>query len=165
MKNPRPRLVVLAVAGAALTAWVVFTPGPAHSHPTGWAWPLSEVGIQRGYLAPAEPFGPGHRGIDLISSPGQRILAPAEGVITFAGVVANVPVVTIDHGNGWLTSYEPASTSLAKGTRVRARQALGVVAPGISHCSCLHFGARVNGQYVSPLLLVGEVPPAVLMPW
>ena len=165
MKNPRPKLVVLALAVAVLTAWVILTPGPAHSHPTGWTWPVREVGIQRGYLAPAEPYGPGHRGIDLLSSPRQQILAPSEGVISFAGVVARVPVVSIDHGNGWVTSFEPAITALTRGSRVQAGQPIGLVATGIAHCACLHFGARFNGQYISPLLLIGEVPPAVLLPW
>ena len=34
------------------------------------------------------------------------------------------------------------------------------------HCSgsCVHVGVRVDGQYVSPLLFFGGVPPAVLLP-
>jgi hypothetical protein len=33
------------------------------------------------------------------------------------------------------------------------------------HCRCLHVGVRWRGMYVNPLLVFGEVPRAILLPW
>ncbi len=163
--NPRRRLLALVVAVGVMTAWVVLAPGSVHAHPSGWRWPLGTVALERGYLAPAHPFGPGHRGIDLRARAGDRLSSPAAGVVTFAGLVAQVPVVSIDHGGGWVSSYEPATSIVPVGESVRSGMVFGAVAQHIPHCSCLHFGVRFTGEYVSPLLLVGEVPAAVLLPW
>jgi hypothetical protein len=42
---------------------------------------------------------------------------------------------------------------------------VGTVATG-GHCegSCIHFGVRLHGEYVSPLLYLAGVPRAVLLP-
>jgi murein DD-endopeptidase MepM/ murein hydrolase activator NlpD len=73
-------------------------------------------------------------------------------------------VLSIAHGNGVLSSFEPVSTTLVAGDRVARGQAIGVLLPG--HCSspCLHLGARIDGEYVNPLLFLGGVPWSVLLP-
>lgn len=93
------------------------------------------------------------------------MLAPADGVVRFAGWVVDRSVLSIDHGGGWVSSYEPVSTPLQPGDRVRRGDVIGTLQPG--HCtggSCLHFGVRLRGEYVSPLLLIGGQPRAVLLP-
>ena len=82
----------------------------------------------------------------------------------FAGVVVDRPVLSISHEGGYLSSYEPVATTLRKGDPVARGDPIGTVERG--HCStpCLHFGVRLGGEYVSPLLLIGEVPRAVLLP-
>lgn len=165
MKNPPRRLLALVLAAGILSSWVVLTPGPVHAHPSGWRWPLGTVALEREYLAPVHPFGPGHRGIDLHAEAGDSLFSPAAGTVRFAGLVAQVPVVSIDHGGGWVSSFEPATSIVPVGASVRTGQRIGAVGQPIAHCSCLHFGVRFNGEYVSPLLLVGEVPAAVLLPW
>lgn len=130
-----------------------------------WAWPVAAPHpIARTYLAPATPYGAGHRGID-IRSAGTEVRAPADGVVHFAGVVVDRPVLSIDHGGGVLSSYEPVETTLRRGDVVRRGQVIGTLLAG--HCAsgtCLHFGVRVNGEYVSPLLFLGGQPRAVLLP-
>ena len=163
--NPCLRLLALVFAVGVMCAWVVLVPGPVRAHPLGWRWPLGTVALERGYLAPAHQFGPGHRGIDLHARSADRLSSPAAGVVSFVGLVAQVPVVSIDHGGGWVSSYEPATSVVPVGEAVRAGQVFGAVGQPIAHCSCLHFGVRFNGEYVSPLLLVGEIPAAVLLPW
>jgi murein DD-endopeptidase MepM/ murein hydrolase activator NlpD len=138
------------------------------STPT-WRWPLpAPHAVARQYIAPANPYGQGHRGIDL-SAAGRGeseevVTSPASGIVHYVGFVVDRPVVSIDHGSGVLSSFEPVASTLEKGQRVNAGQSIGTLQPG--HCTvpCLHLGARVNGEYVSPLLFLGGIPRAVLLP-
>lgn len=130
-----------------------------------WAWPVSPPHpIVRPYLAPATPYAAGHRGIDIAVTDGATLYAPDDGVVHFAGWVVDRPVLSIDHGGGVLSSYEPVSTHLTAGQAVRRGQAIGLVEAG--HCAtpCLHLGVRIHGAYVSPLLYLGGQPRAVLLP-
>ncbi|MFZ2963068.1 MAG: M23 family metallopeptidase [Rhodoglobus sp.] len=129
-----------------------------------WAWPVAAPhSIVRPYLAPATPYGPGHRGIDLRTADGV-VTAPAPGVVHFAGIVVDRPVLSIRHPGGLISSYEPVTSTLTAGTPVRRGELIGSVVPG--HCAspCLHFGVRLDGQYVNPLLLLGGLPYSVLLP-
>lgn len=131
---------------------------------TPWAWPVPPpVAIERPYVAPATAYGAGHRGIDLAAPDGQAT-APADGVVSFVGFVVDRPVLSIRHPGGVVSSYEPLQTTLAAGDRVRRGDPIGTVLPG--HCErvCLHLGVRIDGQYVSPLLLLDEPPRSVLLP-
>lgn len=129
----------------------------------GWVWPVDEVRIERAFVAPAHAYGPGHRGLDL---GGIRTLrSPAAGRVAFAGQVAGRPVLTIDHGDGLVTTLEPVTTALSVGDAVRRGDVVAeVAAPGHTGPGTVHFGVRVGGEYVNPLLLLGGVPRAVLLP-
>ncbi|MDQ1076752.1 MULTISPECIES: murein hydrolase activator EnvC [Microbacterium] len=129
----------------------------------GWVWPVDEVQLVRRYEAPAHAYGPGHRGVDLAA--GSSVRAPAAGRIAFAGMVAGRPVVTIDHGDGLVTTLEPVTTELAAGDAVSRGSPVGaVVAGGHTAPGIVHFGVRLHGQYINPLRLLGGVPRAVLLP-
>ncbi|HEY0258260.1 MAG TPA: M23 family metallopeptidase [Lacisediminihabitans sp.] len=130
-----------------------------------WAWPIDPPHpIARPFVAPPTPYAAGHRGIDIDAGVGASVRAPADGVVYFAGVVVDRPVLSIRHADGLLSSYEPVETSLGEGTEVRRGEVIGTVRPG--HCpeGCLHFGVRLNGQYVSPLNYLGGIPRSVLLP-
>ncbi|SDO80406.1 Peptidase family M23 [Microbacterium sp. ru370.1] len=128
----------------------------------GWTWPTSPVRILRAYAAPAHPYGPGHRGIDLA---GTEVRAPAEGVVAFVGTVAGRGVLTIDHGAGLVSSYEPVVSDLAVGAHVARGEPLATVTEG-GHTApaSVHLGVRLDGEYINPLRLLGGVPRAVLLP-
>ncbi|MDF1478670.1 M23 family metallopeptidase [Leifsonia sp. H3M29-4] len=129
-----------------------------------WAWPVAPPHeIVRPYIAPATPYGSGHRGID-VRAPGGTVFAPAAGVVHFAGVVVDRPVLSIRHPGGLISSYEPVTSTLTAGAPVRRGEAIGSVVPG--HCAspCLHFGVRLDGEYVNPLRLLGGLPFSVLLP-
>lgn len=131
-----------------------------------WAWPVAAPHpIVRPYLAPATPYAAGHRGIDIRAPAGAEVRAPADGVVHFAGVVVDRPVLSLDHGGSVLSSYEPVTTTLQEGDIVRRGQPIGTLESG--HCAadaCLHVGVRISGEYVSPLLFLGGQPRAVLLP-
>lgn len=159
-------MMVAAVFGGPIAAGAEEAPGgttvPVVS---GWRWPVDRVEIVEPFVAPAHRYGPGHRGVDLAASVGAAVFAPAAGVVAFAGQVAGRGVVTIDHGDGLVTTLEPVTPGVAIGQPVRAGAQVGVVSTGgHSAIGTVHFGVRENGEYINPLLLLGGVRRAVLLP-
>jgi murein DD-endopeptidase MepM/ murein hydrolase activator NlpD len=174
----RRRWLALAGLGASMLAVSVYgsAPIPVSAAPVvsaeaavrstpRWEWPLRPPVMERGFEAPETVYSAGHRGIDLGAPSGAAVVAPGPATVRFAGMVVDRPVVTLDHGGGVLSSYEPLLSELAVGVSVTAGQHLGVTALG-GHCdgSCLHIGVRVDGRYVSPLLYFDRVPRAILLP-
>jgi murein DD-endopeptidase MepM/ murein hydrolase activator NlpD len=128
-----------------------------------WLWPVEPHEVVRAFDAPATPYGPGHRGVDLASAEGATVVAPADGVVRFAGPVAGRPVLSIEHGGGLVSSFEPVEPLVAAGDAVSRGQAIGVLqaghAPGGAR---LHLGARLHGAYVDPLPMLGVERPVLL---
>ena len=160
--GPVPDTAPGTAPGTALGTVRAGEPGTAGT----WLWPLPPPHpVLRGFQAPATLYAPGHRGLDLSAKAGRQVVAPAEGIVSFTGVVVDRPVLSIEHADGLVSSLEPVSAGVAVGDRVTAGQPVGQVADG-GHCAgrCLHLGARLNGGYVSPLLYLVGVPRAVLLP-
>jgi len=131
-----------------------------------WTWPVeSPFRLDRLFEAPPHEYGPGHRGVDLEPQAGSEVLAPAGGVVAFSGPVAGRGILTIDHGDGLVTTLEPIGSDLEPGTPVQRGEVVGMLAAG-GHVTPgrLHFGVRLHGEYINPLLLLGGVPRAVLLP-
>jgi murein DD-endopeptidase MepM/ murein hydrolase activator NlpD len=131
-----------------------------------WRWPVpAPIRVVAPFRAPATPYAAGHRGIDVAAENGAVVVAPADGVVSFAGPVVDRGVVAIDHGDGVVSAIEPVEAVVAAGTAMRAGEVVGRVATG-GHCAsrCVHFGVRVDGEYVSPFLFFGGLPRAVLLP-
>jgi hypothetical protein len=155
-----PRSVPHGTTGTFLPALPPAAPGGA------WAWPLPQPHtMTRPFEAPQTQYSAGHRGIDIAAAAGTRVYAAADGVVSFAGVVAGRPLLSIAHPGELVSSIEPVQALVANGEHVSVGQQVGLVAVG-GHCSnaCLHLGVRLHGQYVSPLLLLGGIPRAVLLP-
>ncbi|HXD27947.1 MAG TPA: M23 family metallopeptidase [Arthrobacter sp.] len=149
-------------------------PEPADMSPAGrpaspagaWGWPVGGPGgLLQEFDPPASQWGAGHRGVDLLATQGTRVRSPAAGVVAFAGVVVDRPVITVDHGRGLVSSFEPAVAGLAVGQAVTRGQVLGAVGSG-GHCStvCVHWGVRRDGAYIDPLTLVMDRRPSILLP-
>jgi murein DD-endopeptidase MepM/ murein hydrolase activator NlpD len=156
-------LASLSIVIGALVG--VVSPAPAVIPTPHWKWPIAiPHAIVRPFLAPSTAYSAGHRGIDISAGSSSDVHAPADGVIHFVGYVVDRPVISIDQGNGVISSFEPASSTLRAGDRVTSGQVIAQVLPG--HCSspCLHFGVRIDGAYVSPLLFLGRIPHSVLLP-
>lgn len=121
--------------------------------------------MTRAFLAPASPYASGHRGIDLAAEAQQPVLAPHDGVVSFAGTVVDRPVLSITQSGDVIVTVEPVDAIVAVGDRVRAGQVIGTVSSG-GHCppGCLHLGVRLHGSYVSPLLYLEKLRRAVLLP-
>jgi len=132
----------------------------------GWEWPLSpKPGVARPFDPPLKPWMSGHRGVDLRAAVGAPVLAPEAGTVSFVGTVVDRQVLTLDHGNGLRSTFEPVSSSLEPGSRVTKGQVLGSLDPG--HCgpaACLHWGVRQGEVYLNPLSFVMDLRPSVLLP-
>lgn len=154
------------IAAVAVLVAAALTPSASHAAAAEapWTWPVGPPRtIVRPYLAPATPYSSGHRGIDVVV-PSGLVLSPADGTVHFAGTVVDRPVLSIDHGGGVLSSYEPVVTTLHQGDVVARGDPLGTVIPGHCNSLCVHFGVRIDGEYVSPLSMLGEIPYAILLP-
>ncbi|MEY9775892.1 M23 family metallopeptidase [Arthrobacter sp. MW3 TE3886] len=133
-----------------------------------WSWPLSpRPAVLRAFDPPARPWLSGHRGVDIEAAfDGAPLLSPAAGTVSFVGTVVDRPVITIDHGNGLRSSFEPVASSLTAGAAVAEGEVLGRVQAG--HCGpappCLHWGVRRGEDYVNPLVFVMDLRPSVLLP-
>ena len=131
-----------------------------------WRWPLApRPRVLRGFDPPPKPWLSGHRGVDLDFAAGTQVVSPAAGTVSFVGVVVDRPVITIDHGGGLRSSFEPVDSTLVAGSTVAAGQVIGTAIPG--HCpaaQCLHWGVREGEDYVNPLQFVLDLRPSILLP-
>ena len=162
------RLHAAALLGALLGISSLVGPTPRVSVPhPGWDWPLpAPHHVERGFDPPPRPWLAGHRGVDLTGAAGEPVLAAGAGVVAFAGRVALVPVLSIRHPDGLLTTYQPVRSALHAGDRVAAGQRIGRLVEAGSHCApaaCLHWGLRRGVDYLDPLSLL-HLNPVRLLP-
>lgn len=156
-------IVVLCVVGAVPAAGDVH--GATEPAASGWIWPVDGFVLAKAYTAPAHAYGPGHRGIDLEPVGVPVVRAPAPGVVAFSGPVAGRGILTIDHGAGLVTTLEPVESDLRPGDVVARGDPTGAISTGgHTRLGAVHFGVRLDGEYINPLLLLGGVPRAVLLP-
>ena len=140
---------------------------PVDPVPVG-VWPLQpQPSVLRAFDPPADPWGAGHRGVDLGGRVGERVKSALGGRVTFAGAIAGRGVVVVDHGPT-RTTYEPVAATVRVGDVVARGQPLGTLEPAGSHCLpvvCLHWGWIRGDTYLNPLLLVGGGPVRLLPLW
>lgn len=149
----------------AVAALLLFTLAPATAQAGPDDWPLQpRPEVVRGFEPPPKRWLPGHRGADLLGSPGQPVLAPVAGTVTYAGVLAGRGVVVLSHGTS-RTTYEPVRAAVGVGTVVRAGTRIGRLSAAGSHCApraCLHWGLLRGDTYLDPLTLIGGAPVRLL---
>ncbi|MCF8528649.1 MAG: M23 family metallopeptidase [Aquiluna sp.] len=157
-------LKIIAVLSIIFSSLVTSVPVPEI-----WAEPIPffDGSLERDYKAPPTKYAAGHRGIDIKLAPGEAISAPADGKISFAGLVVDRDVVSITTNFGYLASFEPACATLDAGERVSRGQVIArhcEPKPEYKyHCdSCVHFSARNLFGYLSPMYLLGKLNPSVL---
>jgi len=82
-------------------------------------------------------------------------------------VVVDRGVVTVAHGAGLVSSVEPVDVNVSAGDVVRAGDVLGVVGEAPGHCdprACVHWGVRLDGEYLNPLDVMRGYGPVRLLP-
>jgi hypothetical protein len=131
-----------------------------------WTWPVRGPVVEGFSFDKQHPYAAGQRrGIDIGSSGGVPVLAPASGTVTFAGSVPGKGMcVTIATADGLaVTLAHLGSVSVEKGAAVGEGATIGTVGTGATSevgGTYVHLGIRVasdpNG-YLDPLSLL---PPA-----
>ena len=120
-------------------------------------WPISSTRITSKFgprkppIAGASDF---HRGIDIGAKSGTDIHAAASGTVVISEYNYSAGnYIMISHGDGLYTVYMHCSKLLvSEGAKVAQGDTIGLVgSTGVSTAPHLHFGVRVNGQYVDPL--------------
>lgn len=151
----------ISLRWACVCAALLLFLGPATGAALAAGKPFSapvNAEVTRKFEAPSHKFGPGHRGIDYGVPSGTTVRASGEGSVTFAGQVADDGLfVTIEHLGGISTTYSYLSQiDVSRGDRVTQGQA--IARSGEGHRGgppALHFGAKKNGDYVDPEILLG----------
>lgn len=119
--------------------------------PTDGTTITSEFGLR---TSPTAGASSNHKGIDIGVPTGTNIYAAESGSVTMAGWSdSGGYMVTIDHGNGYVTKYMHNSELLVSaGDTVQKGQVIAKAgSTGISTGSHLHFQVEYNGQPVDPL--------------
>ena len=140
-----------------------------------WTWPVAGPVLQRFTFDHAHPYAGGqHRGIDIGATvAGATVLAPAAGVVTFAGgVPASGASLTIETADGLsVTLTHLGSVAVARNDVVAEGAVVGSVGPsGTAEVSgpYVHLGIRTTADdqgSLDPLgLLPAGGPPAVEAP-
>ncbi|HVP54687.1 MAG TPA: M23 family metallopeptidase [Candidatus Eisenbacteria bacterium] len=133
---------------ASLSDWVAATNAPT-------LWPVMGP-ITGAFGARIDPFngeGAFHSGVDISCHYGQPILAPADGVVTYADFYSGYGrLLEIDHGNSIVTRYGHLSGfAVADGQSVRKGQVIGYVGmSGRSTGAHLHYEVRIHDTPVNP---------------
>lgn len=159
-----PTRAVSAIAAVIATAALLAVP-PAVAEPSSvrvaYRAPVPGPVIDP-YRPPSTPYGPGNRGIDYATTPGEAVVAPAGGEVTFAGAVGGGLHVVLLHADGIRTSLSFLAVVLVgRGQRVAGGEPVGRAA------ATLHFGARRGEAYLDPATLLAGSDPggrAVLVP-
>jgi murein DD-endopeptidase MepM/ murein hydrolase activator NlpD len=118
-------------------------------------WPV-EGAVTGSFGERIDPFngeGAFHSGIDISSSYGTPVIAPADGVVTFADSMGGYGrAVVVDHGHGITTRYgHLANFAVITGQHIHRGDTIGYVGlSGRSTGPHLHYEVRINDTPVNP---------------
>ncbi len=125
----------------------------ANSAPNLWPVEGQVTGSFGERIDPFNGEGAFHSGVDIGSSYGHSILAPADGVVTLTESMGGYgKTIMIDHGNGISTRYGHLSGfAVTAGQRVQRGEVIGYVGEsGRSTGPHLHYEVRINDTPVNP---------------
>src|SRR3954453_20054319 len=75
--------------------------------PPGTYVPPVDAPVSDPFHVDGGPYGPGNRGIEYATNPGDVVVAAADGPVVFSGTVAGRRSVTLRHSDGLRTGYGP----------------------------------------------------------
>jgi murein DD-endopeptidase MepM/ murein hydrolase activator NlpD len=125
----------------------------ANSAPNLWPVEGQVTGSFGERIDPFNGEGAFHSGVDIGSSYGQQVIAPADGVVTFADFQGGYgKAVMLDHGHGISTRYGHLSGySVTPGQHIHRGDVIGYVGlSGRSTGPHLHYEVRINDTPVNP---------------
>jgi len=123
------------------------------STPTIWpvkGWLTAGFGYRR---SPFTGLRQMHEGVDISNSVGTRVIAPADGMVSYAGPLGGFGnVVSLDHGHNISTFYAHLQQhKVSQGQRIRRGDLIALVGTtGRATGPHLHYEIQVNGSPVNP---------------
>src|SRR2546421_248565 len=157
------RLLALAAVAALIVPASAF----------GWTWPVTGPVLVGFSFDPVHPYAAGqHRGIDIGAAAGTPVVAPASGLVSFAGSVpGGGKIVTIQTADGYsVTLVHLGSFGVRRGASVREGEPVGTVGPsGVPELDVpyVYLGIRRAGDeqgYLDPLLFLPASSPGAVEP-
>ena len=118
-------------------------------------WPVEGL-ITCSFGERVDPFngeGAFHAGVDISANVGATVIAPADGVVTYADFLGGYGrAVMVDHGHGISTRYgHLASFAVTAGQHIHRGDVIGYVGlSGRSTGPHLHYEVRINDTPVNP---------------
>jgi murein DD-endopeptidase MepM/ murein hydrolase activator NlpD len=118
-------------------------------------WPVEGL-ITGSFGERIDPFngeGAFHSGVDISASVGSSVIAPADGVVTFADFLGGYGrAIMVDHGHGISTRYGHLSSfAVTAGQYIHRGDTIGYVGlSGRSTGPHLHYEVRINDVPVNP---------------
>jgi len=125
----------------------------ANSAPNLWPVEGQVTGSFGERIDPFNGEGAFHSGVDISASVGSPVIAPADGLVTFADFQGGYGrAVTVDHGHGITTRYGHLSSfAVTAGQYIQRGDTIGYVGlSGRSTGPHLHYEVRINGVPVNP---------------
>jgi len=125
----------------------------ANSAPNLWPVEGQVTGSFGERIDPFNGEGAFHSGVDIGTSYGQQVIAPADGVVTFADFMGGYgKAVMLDHGHGISTRYGHLSGyAVTPGQHLHRGDVIGYVGlSGRSTGPHLHYEVRINDTPVNP---------------
>lgn len=132
----------------------------AEIHPEGR--PVSAGFISSYFGERADPFDGReafHKGVDFAGTAGEKVVAVAAGVVTWAGERSGFgKLIEINHGDGFITRYAHNERTLVSvGQTVTRGEAVALMgSTGRSTGPHVHFEVLRNGRQVNPLTFIGR---------
>jgi murein DD-endopeptidase MepM/ murein hydrolase activator NlpD len=125
----------------------------ANSAPNLWPVEGQVTGSFGERIDPFNGEGAFHSGVDISSNYGHAVIAPADGVITFADFMGGYgKAIMMDHGHGISTRYGHLSGfAVTPGQHIHRGDTIGYVGlSGRSTGPHLHYEVRINDTPVNP---------------
>jgi murein DD-endopeptidase MepM/ murein hydrolase activator NlpD len=129
---------------------------PGQQKKGSYGSPLTGYRLTSGFghrHAPTRGASTFHRGVDLAAPQGTPIYATHSGVVSSSGWGSGYGYnITINGGGGIQSFYGHNSRNVVRaGQQVRRGQLIGYVgSTGVSTGPHLHYGVKINGQWVNP---------------
>ena len=136
---------------ALLATLVLFVAPAAEDDEPVLYEPPVEAPVVDPFRRPDTPYGPGNRGLEYDTDPGEVVTAAAAGTVTFAGQVGGRLHVTIQHDDGIRTTYGPLgriAPGVARGVILDAGDAVGTAR------ELVLWSARLGTTYLDPAVLL-----------
>lgn len=142
------RVGLFVLATAVVVANILIPSARAYAEDIQWLSPV-DAPVVDPFRPPSNQYSAGNRGLEFGLTESSDVRAVDDGRVSFAGRVGSSLFITVDHGNGLVSTLAYLDRiDVVRGQFVSLGQIVGTAGPGF------HLTARLNGIYIDPALLI-----------